>query len=182
MRQPVETPHGVLAGGGNPMGFTAAYLEQCWHKRRIWSRKRTQPGDWYLAVNPPQLHVASDADQSGVDFSAEDIAFVPDADDLLELLDNQVTAHGVDSAQKSLTISYTPNDQWHIEIACGEMTTVAGGHESLHAALTVAYFQLAGAPRWLARLRHPAPVSAARAWCTRTRESPETARRQRTVL
>jgi hypothetical protein len=27
------------------------------------------------------------------------------------------------------------------------MTTVAGGHESLHAALTVAFFQLAAAPR-----------------------------------
>ena len=129
------------------MGFTAAYLEQCWHKRRIWSRKRTQPGDWYLAVNPPQLHVANDVDQAGVDFSTEDIAFVPDADDLLELLDNQVTAHGVDPAQKSLTISYTPTDHWHIEIACGDLATVVSGQESLHAALTVALFHLAAASR-----------------------------------
>jgi len=37
-----------------------------------------------------------------------EIAFVPDADDLLELLDNQVMAHGVGPAQKSLTIAYTP--------------------------------------------------------------------------
>ena len=129
------------------MGFTAAYLEQCWHTRRIWSRKRTQPGDWYLAVNPPQLHVASAVDHAGVDFSAEDIAFVPDADDLLELIDNHVAAQGTDPAQKRLTITYTPADHWRIEITCGDGTTVAGGHESLHAALMAAVFQLAGAPR-----------------------------------
>ena len=125
------------------MGFTAAYLEQCWHRRRLWSRKRTQPGDWCLAVNPPQLHVASAVDQPGVDFSAQDLAFVPDADDLLELIDNQVAAQGADPAQKRLTITYTPADHWRIEITCGDGTTVAGGHESLHAALTVAFFQLA---------------------------------------
>ena len=129
------------------MGFTAEYLERCWHNRRTWSRKRTTPGDWYLALNPPQLRVASDADQPGIQFSAEDIAFVPDADDLLELIDNQVGAQGTDPAQKSLTITYTPADHWRIEIACGDMTTVAGGHESLHAALTAAFFQLAAAPR-----------------------------------
>ena len=129
------------------MGFTAAYLEQCWHQRRLWCRKRTQPGDWYLAVNPPQLHVASAVDHAGVDFSAQDLAFVPDADDLLELIDNHVAAQGADPAQKRLTITYTPADHWHIEITCGDGTTVAGGHESLHAALTVAVFQLAAVSR-----------------------------------
>ena len=129
------------------MGFTAAYLEQCWHQRRLWCRKHARPGDWYLAGHPLQLHVASDADHPGVDFSAEDLAFVPDADDLLELLDNQVTAHGVDPAQKSLTISYTPTDHWHIEIACGDLATVVSGQESLHAALTLAFFQLAAVSR-----------------------------------
>jgi len=129
------------------MGFTAAYLEQCWHQRRLWCRKRTQPGDWYLAVNPPQLHVASAVDHAGVDFSAQDLAFVPDADDLLELIDNHVAAQGTDPAQKSLTITYTPADHWRIEITCGDGTTVAGGHESVHAALMAAVFQLAGAPR-----------------------------------
>ena len=129
------------------MGFTAVYLEQCWHNRRLWSRKRTTPGDWYLALNPPQLQVASDADQPGADFAAEEIAFVPNVDDLLELLDNQVTAHGVDPAQKTLTITYTPADHWRIEMVCGDMTTVVSGQESLHAALTVAFFQLTATPR-----------------------------------
>ena len=129
------------------MGFTAVYLEQCWHNRRLWSRKRTIPGDWYLALSPPQLQVARDVDHAGVDFSAEEIAFVPDADDLLELIDNHVAAQGTDPAQKSLTISYTPADHWRIEITCGDGTTVAGGHESVHAALMAAVFQLAGAPR-----------------------------------
>ena len=129
------------------MGFTEAYLEHCWHNRRRWSRKRTQPGDWYLGGTPLQLHVVGDTDPQGVTFAAEDIACVPDADDLLELLDNQVGAHGTDPAQKSLTITYTPADHWRIDIACGDGTTVAGGHESLHAALTAAFFQLAAAPR-----------------------------------
>ena len=128
------------------MGFTAAYLEQCWHTRRIWSRKRTQPGDWYLALSPPQLQVASEADQSGVDFAAEDIAFVPDGDDLLELLDNQVTAHGSDPAQKSLTITYTPAHHWGIEITDGNWAVVVSGHETIHAALPAAFF-LAVTPR-----------------------------------
>ena len=129
------------------MGFSDTYLEQCWHNRRLWSRKRTTPGDWYLALNPPQLQVASDADQPGADFAAEEIAFVPNVDDLLELLDNQVMAHGVGPAQKSLTIAYTPADHWHIAMACGDMTTVVSGQESLHAALMAAFFQVAATPR-----------------------------------
>jgi hypothetical protein len=76
-----------------------------------------------------------------------EIAFVPDADDLLELLDNQVMAHGVGPAQKSLTIAYTPADHWHIAMACGDMTTVVSGQESLHAALMAAFFQVAATPR-----------------------------------
>ena len=127
------------------MGFTAAYLEQCWHQRRLWCRKRTQPGDWYLAVNPPQLHVASAVDHAGVDFSAQDLAFVPDADDLLELIDNHVAAQGTDPAQKTLTITYRPATGWGVEIADGDRTVVASGHESIHAALTVAVVQLATA-------------------------------------
>jgi len=122
------------------MGFSETYLERCWHARRLWSRKRTTPGDWYLGGHPLQLHIVGDADPQGVHFAAEDLAFVPDADDLLELLDNQVAAHGTDPAQKALAISYNPDDQWRIEIACGDRTTVAGGHESMHAALTVAFF------------------------------------------
>lgn len=129
------------------MGFTAAYLEQCWHARRFWSRKRARPGDWYLGRHPLQLHVVGDADPPGVHFAAEDTAFVPDADDLLELIDNHVAAQGADPAQKSPTISYTPADHWRIEIACGDGITVVSGQESLHAALTVALFQLAKASR-----------------------------------
>jgi hypothetical protein len=104
------------------------------------------PGGSYLAGYPFQYHVVGDADPQGVHFAAEDSAFVPDARDLLELLDNQVTAHGSDPAQKSLTITYTPAHHWGIEITDGNWAVVVSGHETIHAVLPAAFF-LAVTPR-----------------------------------
>ena len=124
------------------MGFTSTYLERCWHNRKNWLRKRTSPGDWYLAGDPLELNISGQAEENPVDFSSDEVAFVPDTDDLFEFIDNQIAARGIDPEQKSITISYTPADQWHIRIDYGDWSTVAVRQESIHSLLAYALIQM----------------------------------------
>ena len=124
------------------MGFTSTYLERCWQSRKNWSRKRTNPGDWYLTGDPLELKLAGLVEENPVEFSSDEVAFVPDTDDLFELIDNQVAARGIDPKQKTITISYTPADQWQLRIDYGEWSTVAVRHESIHSLLAYALIQM----------------------------------------
>jgi hypothetical protein len=70
-----------------------------------------------------------------VDFANGETAFVPDSDDLLELLDNQLRAFGFDPANKTMTIRYDPERQWHLMFEYGDRETYAAKTDSIHSLL-----------------------------------------------
>lgn len=125
------------------MAFTAQYLERCWKGRGRWRGKQTYPGDWYLAGDPPQLHVVGEAEVAQVDFHSADIAFVPDTDDLLELINHQIRASGGDPAKKSLTIQCDSAGVWSLIIEYGNRRTGVARQESIHSLLLYALYQMA---------------------------------------
>jgi hypothetical protein len=53
------------------------------------------------------------------------IAFVPTADNLFELIDNQVRAAGVGPGAKSITLKYGPMHQWSVDIEYRDCSTHA---------------------------------------------------------
>ena len=125
------------------MGFTSKYLERCYISRGLWKTKSTYPGDWYLAGDPLDLHLVGESDVERVDFHSGAIAFVPDADDLLELVDNQIRAAGGDPATKALTIRYDPEGLWSLDIEYGGKSTHVRGQESVHSLLSYALYLMA---------------------------------------
>jgi len=125
------------------VAFTSKYLERCWSRRDLWKTKSTHPGDWYLAGDPLELHLVGESDAERVDFHSDAIAFVPDADDLLELVDNQIRAAGSDPARKALTIRYDPAGLWSLDIECTGKSSHVGGQESVHSLLLYALYLMA---------------------------------------
>jgi len=128
------------------MGFTDVYLTRCWENRSMWAHKPTYVGDWYLTGDPPELKVVGPHDAGGVSFANSEIAFVPDADDLFELFDNQVEAAGANPVEKSLTIRYSPESLWELDVEYGDNSSHVRGQESLHSLLMYALFVLAQRP------------------------------------
>jgi hypothetical protein len=125
------------------MGFSDEYLRLCWRGRSLWPKKTTCLGDWYLAGDPLELRIVADSDVDTVSFSDPAIAYVPDTDDLLELIDNQIRAGGGNPTDKSLTITYKPNTGWGLEVDYGDSTTIGAKHDSIHSLLLQLLPQLA---------------------------------------
>jgi hypothetical protein len=117
------------------MGFANEYLARCWKLRRNWPTKSAKVGDWYLSGDPLELKLVGKAEVGRVDFANGEIAFVPDADDLLELLDNQLRAFGFDPADKTMTIRYDPEGQWQLILEYGDRETHVGKQDSFHSLL-----------------------------------------------
>jgi hypothetical protein len=117
------------------MSFSAEYLKWCWEHRSIWSKKETCVGDWYLTGDPLDLHLVGEGEEGSVSFSNPQFAFVPDADDLFELVDNQIKFLGVDPGTKVLSIHYDPENRWHMTIEYDDGISFAQRKESLHSML-----------------------------------------------
>jgi hypothetical protein len=121
------------------MGFTGDYLERCWKRRAVWRGKKAFPGDWYLAGDPLELRLVGEAETTSMDFQSDEVAFVPDADDLLELIDNRLKTAGADPAEKSITVAYDPDKLWSIDIRYGDGSRYnARNQESIHSGLLYA--------------------------------------------
>lgn len=129
------------------MSFSQKYLEKCFGLRSRWRRKRTQIGDWYLDSKRISLGVAAESDLARIRFSDDFMTYIPDIDDLMELIDLQVAAWGDDPRTKKMDLKYEPERGWTAVVEYAERTTMAVG-ESLHATLLVLYFQMvAPAPK-----------------------------------
>ncbi len=128
------------------MGFTTTYLEMCWKGRELWSGKSTQEGDWYISGAPLELSVVGHSELEKISFSDSSIAFVPDTDDLLEIIDNQIEYLGSNPEEKVLKIEYNPDGGWELKVEYGDYETVARGQESIHSLLVQAMFQMARPP------------------------------------
>jgi hypothetical protein len=125
------------------VGFTEEYLMRCWRGRSLWRGKPAKPGDWYLIGDPLRLELVVVQEPGKAVFAAADIAYVPDADDLLELLDNQVRAAGGCPARKSLTIKYDAEGLWNLDVEYADSSTHVRKQESIHSLLIYAFFGMA---------------------------------------
>jgi hypothetical protein len=125
------------------MGFTNEYLQRCWKGRKMWAGKKTRPGDWFLTGDPLELSLVGVGDARIVDFRDDALAYVPDADDLLELLDNQLKATGADPATKTLSLRYDPVNHWSLDIEYADGSTHAVMQESIHSLLLYALHLMA---------------------------------------
>ncbi len=128
------------------IGFTVEYLKRCWKSRQTWTEKNTFEGDWYLAGDPLELQVVGHSDLDAISFADSSIAYVPDTDDLLEIIDNQITDFGGDPEEKVIRIDYNPDDGWSIRVKFADAETVAMRQESIHSLLVQVMFQMAQPP------------------------------------
>jgi hypothetical protein len=120
------------------MSFAPQYVQDCIRNRRRWAGKPALLGDWYVDLQRQAVDVVNEASRTSVKFDAEWFVYVPDVDDLLELVESQITAWGFKPGDKQLTLSYTPDKQWAVSVGYGNRLTEARGasiHEALMAAL-----------------------------------------------
>jgi hypothetical protein len=104
------------------MSFTAEYLQRCYNTGKRGTGKVTKVGDWYIDLATGRFDVVSEGEETTIEFQSGRYIFVPDADDLLELIDCHVKAWGCDPNAKRLTY---------------------GGGRSVHEALLHAVWQMA---------------------------------------
>ena len=124
------------------MTFSEHYLGLCQGNRALWSKKKTMVGDWYMSLDPPRLGVVSEIDVDSIDFSRDDLLYIPDTDDLLELLDNQIAALDGSPVHKTLQIRYDMEERWSMEIETSKQRSVVRGQECIHSLLLRAVFQM----------------------------------------
>jgi hypothetical protein len=124
------------------MSFTAEYLQRCYNTGKRGTGKVTKVGDWYIDLATGHFDVVSEGEETTIEFQSGRYIFVPDADDLLELIDCHVKAWGCDPNTKELTITYTPQKQWAVTIDYAKRLTYGGGR-SVHEALLHAVWQMA---------------------------------------
>lgn len=124
------------------MGFSRPYLQRCHERRAFWRGKETAPGDWYVDLNRKVMDVVSVDSLGQVRFDQSEIVFIPDADDLMELIDNQAAAWGCNPQNKKLEIQYAPGVGWSARVEYAERITEATRAESLHAALLSVFCQM----------------------------------------
>ena len=123
------------------MAFSHAYLKTCSDRRRCWSAKGTQLGDWYVHLKHG-VDVVSNEDLERVKFSSPDIVYVPDTDDLLDMIDNQIAAWGEDPSEKKLTIACDAKGIWSVEVHFAGRIVQSTQAESIHMALLGAVGQM----------------------------------------
>ena len=128
--------------------FSEKYLEYCFFNGINWIGKLTLVGDWFIDMKKIKLNVVSQDMIDKIDFSSGKYAYVPDLDDLFELIDNQIVAWGNKADDKKIKIEYK-DGKWKIEVwyqrpknkEKGYVTTYVSG-ESLHKALSNAITQM----------------------------------------
>jgi hypothetical protein len=123
------------------MAFSESYLRRCFDEAFRWAGKKTELGDWYVHLTSG-LDVVSRSDLSSIRFNDPDIIFIPDTNDLLELMDNQIRAWGFDPKQKSLRIQHDPQVGWCVIVEWGGRITEAVKCDSIHMALLNAVWQM----------------------------------------
>lgn len=123
------------------MGFSREYLQQCVDGRKRWAGKEAQHGDWHFDAKRQVIDVAAIDMVPGVEYKSGRFVYIPDANDLLEFIDNQVGAWGFKPEEKRLTISYEPDKRWKVSVTYGNRLTEARG-ASIHEALLRAVQQM----------------------------------------
>lgn len=123
------------------MAFSQEYLMRCFDDQPRWSGKQTELGDWFVHLKEG-IDVISRKDLKRIEFSSPDVIYIPDTDDLLELIDNQVAAWGDDPRKKKLEISCDSEGKWSVMVQYAGRITEAVQAESIHMALLEALWQM----------------------------------------
>jgi hypothetical protein len=132
--------------------FTQEYILFCCNYRHLFSNKKAKVGDWYLDTKLQTLAVLSETDN--FDSISDSVVYIPDLDDLFELLNNQITFTGASSEQCLIKINQEKG-KWSMEIHQPAGITFIGEKESLHLALFRALFQMSTlAPKNLSPLKN----------------------------
>ncbi len=122
------------------MGFSERYLQLCFSKQRMARNKECQKGDWYVDIESSDLRVAAQFGE--VDYSKGDAIYIPDLDDLLELLSNSLQVICGSADDHVLEITSHPENGWSINLHHRKGLTVVPKADSLHTALFIALLQL----------------------------------------
>lgn len=117
------------------MLFSEAYWMRCFDGAGLWADKPAALGNRYVNMQTPGLDAVSKRDLQSVKFSDPNTIFVPDTDDLIELMDNQIAAWGFDRAQKRLKIEYRPEKGWSVSVEYGGLISDATSIDSIQMAL-----------------------------------------------
>ena len=122
--------------------FDAKYIARNIVARDFWKSKRTFPGDWYIYLEDFKMDVVSQDTVNRVDFSSSSFAYIPDLDDLMELINNQIEGWGDKSEESKIKIEYNPAKRtWWVEIRYAMRITRCWGN-SMHEALQNAWLQM----------------------------------------
>jgi hypothetical protein len=143
------------AGCGNPKGkakmqtstihkhhFSDAYLELCYRRRHHFRRRVPIVGDYFLDSTEQKLLLVT-SDTQIRDLESDNLAFVPDLDDLFEVIDEQLKSHGPDTTANDLRIA-RKEGKWTVELDLPEVTIYIAPKESLHSALLATLLQFSG--------------------------------------
>jgi len=83
--------------------FTEEYILFCWKNRHLFPNKKAKVGDWYLNTEFQTLSVLSKTDI--FDSAPDSLVYIPDLDDLLELLNNQIIFTGENPDDSQIKIN-----------------------------------------------------------------------------
>jgi hypothetical protein len=113
--------------------FTADYLLFCSENQAYYAKKRPLIGDWYLDEEARTLKVLAGPDD--IASLSPSAFFVPDLDDLFELMDAQLRFIGSEPGECKITV-LKEDGKWSLEIRHPDgIITNFGRHESLHSTL-----------------------------------------------
>ena len=124
--------------------FSANYIQDSWKRRNVWLGKKAIVGDWYLELTDTgvELRIVDETTADTDVFFRKTTAFVPDTDDLLELVDNQIRAWHENPAQKTMKIVRNSDGNWCMEVEYGKKVTYIGKADSLQALLMHTIIQM----------------------------------------
>jgi len=125
------------------MGFSTEYLRACIELRPRLSGRKAVLGDWYIDLRDEVLDVVSRASLEEVEFSSGCYAWVPSADQLFDLVDNQIRAEGFDPSRKVQLLMYKPEEGWKFQTRISGCFTIAFAKDSLQSALAKGWLQSA---------------------------------------
>jgi hypothetical protein len=123
------------------MGFTREYLDLCHRWRDMFNNKEPKYGDWYGNLSAEQMRIFTGT--SELKYGSSDCFYIPDLDDLFELLHCQVGAiQQLSEPQMQINVSFDNVRLWEANIEVDGRITYVFKSESLHEALLKALAQM----------------------------------------
>lgn len=122
--------------------FTREYLELCFQEKGWWKQKAVI-GDWYADWTPPgDVDVVSEDKLDQIEYTSGRYSVIPDVDDLLDFMNQQIKAWGDDPNARRFKLTYDTQDKWCCEIRYAGRITFCANQNSIHEVLYKALKQM----------------------------------------